>query len=130
MNFIMTTIQTAAVAAIAAMGLALGATTATAGDAAAGKTAYDMNCATCHGALGDADTPIGKALKPPPRDFSEGEFKFDADKDGTPGTDADLALVIKNGAGKYGGSPLMAPWATLSDTDIQNVVAYIRTLKK
>ena len=60
-----------------------------AGDAAAGKAKYDLFCTTCHGAGGKGDGPAGAALTPPPRDFSVGDFKFDADKDGTPGTDAD-----------------------------------------
>lgn len=30
-----------------------------------GKALYDTNCAKCHGATGDADTPAGKALKVP-----------------------------------------------------------------
>jgi mono/diheme cytochrome c family protein len=87
----------------------LPALAAQAGDAAAGKTKYDMFCATCHGPAGKGDGPAAPK-DPSPRDFSKGEFKYDADKDGKPGTDADLALIIKNGAGAYGGSPLMAPW--------------------
>jgi mono/diheme cytochrome c family protein len=39
--------------------------------------------------------------------------------------------VIKNGAAAYGGSALMAPWGgTLSDAQIQDVIAYIRTFHK
>jgi len=117
-------------AALAAVGLALAGGTASAeGDAAAGKKIYETNCLSCHGPSGKGDGPVGAALNPSPRDFSQGNFKFDADGDGEAGTDQDLALVIENGAGAYGGSPLMAPWPTLSDQDIQNVVAYIRTLK-
>jgi mono/diheme cytochrome c family protein len=59
-----------------------------------------------------------------------GDFKFDASGDGTPGQDEDLVLVIQKGAMAYGGSPLMAPWPTLSDDDVANVIAYIRTLKQ
>jgi mono/diheme cytochrome c family protein len=113
-------------------GLALAALplAAQAGDAAAGKTTFDTLCATCHGTTGKGDGPAGAALNPKPRDFSVGDFKYDTDKDGKPGTDADLANIIKNGAGAYGGSPLMAPWGHLSDADLQNVVAYVRSLKK
>ena len=38
------------------------------------------------------------AGQPAPRDFTLGEFKFDTDKDGKPGTDADLKNVISKGA--------------------------------
>lgn len=35
-----------------------------------GKKLYDQNCASCHGPAGDGKTPLGAALKPPPRDFN------------------------------------------------------------
>ena len=101
-----------------------------AGDIAAGKASYTINCFACHGETGKGDGPVGGALQPPPRDFSKADFAFDTDGDGEKGTDADITNVIKNGAMKYGGSPLMAPWATLSDDDIANIVAYVRSLKE
>ncbi|MGH0038027.1 MAG: c-type cytochrome [Myxococcota bacterium] len=103
---------------------------ALAGDAAAGKAPFEANCSSCHGLTGKGDGPVGAALNPKPRDFSTGEFKFDTDKDGKTGTDADLTNVIKNGAAAYGGSALMAPWAALSDEEVANIVAYIRSLKQ
>jgi mono/diheme cytochrome c family protein len=105
-------------------------TAALAGDAAAGKAVYDANCSSCHGLTGKGDGPVGAALNPKPRDFSQGEFKFDTDKDGKAGTEADLTNVIKNGAAAYGGSALMAPWAALSDEDVANLIAYIHSLKQ
>ncbi len=110
--------------------MALAAGPALAGDAAAGKATYDTLCTTCHGPTGKGDGPAGVALTPAPRDFSVGDFKFDADKNGTPGEDADLKLVIKNGAAAYGGNPVMAPWGHLSDADLDNVIAYVRGLKQ
>jgi mono/diheme cytochrome c family protein len=106
------------------------ATTANAGDAAAGKTLYDTNCMSCHGMTGKGDGPVGAVLTPRPRDFSTAEFKFDTDGDGTPGSDADLTGVIKKGASAFGGSPLMAPWPSLSDDEIANLIAFIRSLKQ
>jgi len=103
---------------------------ALAADAEAGKQTFISNCASCHGEGGKGDGPVGAALNPPPRDFTQGDFKFDTDGDGKAGTDADLRSVIKNGAAKYGGSPLMAPWPTLSDPQVENIIAYIRTLKQ
>jgi mono/diheme cytochrome c family protein len=114
-----------------AVGLLFAADAAVAGDVAAGKAKYDMFCLSCHGPAGKGDGPVGAALNPKPRDFSAAHFKFDADKDGTAGTDADLKLVIKNGAAAYGGSPMMAPWgATLSEADLENVVAFVRSLEQ
>jgi mono/diheme cytochrome c family protein len=108
------------------------ATSALAGDAAAGKIVYTGKgtCWTCHGQAGKGDGPAGKALNPAPRDFSVGAFKFDADKNGKPGEDADLRLVIQKGAAPFGGNPAMAPWGHLSAKEIDDVVAFVRSLHK
>jgi len=116
--------------AIAALVVAFLPASALAGDAAAGKTVFDTNCTSCHGATGKGDGPVGAALQPPPRDFSIADFAYDTDKDGEKGTDADLTNVITKGAMAFGGSPLMAPWPMLSSDDVANVIAYIRTLKQ
>ena len=125
----MTRITILSAAALALAGLAL-PTTALAGDAANGKTLYSQNCESCHGPTGAGDGPTGAALPVKPRDFGTGEFKFDTDGDGKAGTDADLTNVIKNGAMKYGGSPLMAPLPHLSDENIADIIAFVRTLQK
>jgi len=117
--------------ALAAVVASLPAGAAGAADAAKGKALYEQNCVSCHGPGGKGDGPTGQALAAqgtPARDFTKADFKFDADKDGQAGTDADLAAVVKNGAGPYGGSPLMAPWSYLGDGAIADLVAYIRTL--
>ena len=102
-----------------------------AGDAAKGKTLFETNCASCHGTSGKGDGPVGAALpEPKPGRFAAGGVKYDNDKDGTPGTDADLVNVVKNGAAAYGGNAMMAPWGQLSDSDIADIVAYVRTFKK
>jgi hypothetical protein len=86
---------------------------------------------TCHGETGKGDGPGGAGLQPPPRDFSKGDFKFDADKNGKAGEDADLKAVITKGAYEFGGSPLMTPWGgAIPDADIDNLIAVIRSLKK
>ena len=104
--------------------------TASAGDSAAGKVIFDTNCTTCHGMLGKGDGVLSAAFPIKPRALSSGEFKFDTDGDGKPGTDDDLKNVIVQGAAAFGGSPLMAPWSALADADVANVIAYIRTLSK
>jgi mono/diheme cytochrome c family protein len=116
---------------IAALATILGlAGPSDAGDAAAGKADYELNCSSCHGLTGKGDGPISAALNPKPRDFSKGEFKLDANKSGSAGEDEDLRLVIKQGAMMYGGSPLMAGWPTLSDEQIGQLITYIRSLKE
>jgi mono/diheme cytochrome c family protein len=114
-------------AAVAALVAWLAPSTALAGDPAAGKALYTVNCVACHGETGKGDGVVGRALNPPPRDFSAAHFMFDTDGDGKTGTDADIKNVIQKGAGAFGGSPLMAPWPVLTDADIENLIAYIRT---
>ena len=105
-----------------------------AGDADAGNAKFQALCVSCHGATGKGDGPTGVALaaagQPAPRDFSVGDFKFDTDKDGSTGSDADIKNVVTKGALVYGGSPLMAPVQGLSDTDLDNLIAFIRSLKE
>ena len=124
------TIKLTTIGAVLVLAALLIPATASAADAAAGKTAFDANCSSCHGVSGKGDGPVGQALTPRPRDFSVGDFAFDTDGDGKKGTDTDLKNVIQKGAAAYGGSPLMAPWPTLSDDDIANVIAHIRSLKE
>jgi mono/diheme cytochrome c family protein len=123
--------QFARFASLAALAALLVPTIAQADDAKA-KGLYTANCASCHGESGKGDGPVAPAIPPPPpRDFSVGDFVYDADGDGTVGTDADLKAVVAKGAGAFGGNMMMAAWAgLLSDEDIDNLVAYIRTLKK
>ena len=116
--------------ALAALAVLFVPAMASAGDAAAGKPLFQANCSTCHGMGGKGDGPVGAVLNPPPRDFTTADFKYDTDGDGKPGTDADLKNVITKGAAAYGGSPLMAPWPTLTAAQVDDIVAYIRSLKQ
>ena len=88
------------------------------GDASnkAGKTLYDKNCASCHGKAGLGDGVKARGLKTFPGDFSKPEYQDQ--------TDGDHFYKTKTGRGdmpKYEGK--------LSDTDIWNVVNYMRTFK-
>ena len=100
-------------------------------DAEAGKALFiKTNCNSCHGMGGKGDGPVAAALDPKPRDFTTADFKFDTNGDGTPGTDADLTDVIKNGAAAYGGSAMMMPNPTLSEADIVTILSFVRSLKQ
>ncbi len=105
-----------------------------AGDVAAGKAKFLELCVSCHGESGKGDGPTGKALaaagQPAPRDFTTADFKLDTDKDGKAGTDADIINVVTKGALVYGGSAMMAPVQGLSDADLQNIIAFIRSLEQ
>jgi mono/diheme cytochrome c family protein len=115
---------------VSALVLAIAPSAALAADLAKGKETFKMYCETCHGASGKGDGPGAQGLQPPPRDFTKGEFKFDANKNGKAGEDADLKLVIKKGPGAFGGAPFMPAWeGAISDADIDNVIAVIHSLK-
>lgn len=104
---------------------------ASAGDAAAGKAVYDGSaCAACHGATGAGDGAAAAAMNPKPASFATAAFRLDTDGDGKTGTDADLSNVINNGGAKYGGNVAMPARADITGSDLDNLVAYIRSLKK
>jgi mono/diheme cytochrome c family protein len=83
------------------------------GDAAAGKIVFTNRCAMCHGPDASGNTPMAKALGatiPDYRSKTVQDMK-----------DADLKKQIVEGKDK------MPPQSGLSDDDIANVIAYIRT---
>ena len=94
-----------------------------------GETLYGTYCQSCHGSEGKGDGTGVPDTMLKPRPFSAGVFKFDTDADWEKGTDADLANIIRNGTGAYGGSPLMPAWANLTDDEVGELVAYIRELQ-
>lgn len=121
-------------AALIAMGMWMVMAAPAAGEGGAdpppGEATYREVCVTCHGVEGKGDGPAGIDVLPMPRDFSVGQFKFDADGDGRTGTDEDLFLVIRDGAAAVGGNPLMMPWGQLGDERIRDLVAYVRALER
>ena len=98
--------------------------TLAAGNAEQGKGLFAQHCASCHGAAGKGDGPVAAALNPKPADLTN-KATIGAR------TDQQLVDVIAKGGGAVGKSPLMPSFsATLKAQDIQNVVAFIRTLAK
>jgi mono/diheme cytochrome c family protein len=93
-----------------------------AGDAEAGKAKFQQLCATCHGAAGASDGPASASLRPTPRKLNDAEWQASVDDDY-------IKKVITQGGAAVGLSPLMTPWGhALKGEDLENVVAYIRTL--
>lgn len=99
-------------------------------DLEAGRTLFATYCQSCHGANGDGNGPAAAQFILKPRDFALAAFKFDTDADWQRGTDTDLANVIKEGAAVYGGSALMPMWSQLTDGEVDDLITYIRSLKK
>ena len=93
-----------------------------------GQALFEVECAGCHGMTGQGDGPLAIAFKTKPHLPGQGVRDFDANGNGTPGEDADAALVIRNGAAAFGGSPQMRPQGQLSDEQIESLIAYIREL--
>ena len=92
------------------------------GDAKAGKTKYDANCVGCHGATGKGDGAVAAALNPKPQDHTDGKAMNAL-------TDKYLFDIIKQG-GKAMQKAAVMPAANkkLTDQDISDMVAYIRSL--
>ena len=81
---------------------------------APGADTYKAKCAMCHGADGLAATPMGKNMKI--LSFKAPEMVKDSD--------AQFIASTKNGKGK-----MPAYNGKLTDAQIKDVVAYIRTLQ-
>ena len=105
---------------------------ASADDLARGKELYNGvgACFSCHGTEGKGDGAAAAALNPKPVSFASGAFKYDTDKDGKTGTEADIANVIGQGAMAFGGSPLMAARSDISEADRHALAKYVLSLKK
>lgn len=104
------------------------ASTPSSGDVTAGATLFARVCQTCHGENGAGDGPGATEFALQPRPFSQAAFKFDTDSDWEKGSDVDLENVIREGAARYGGSSMMPPWPALTDENLKDLVAYIRSV--
>jgi mono/diheme cytochrome c family protein len=99
------------IAVTAAFGLtALAPTGAWAAEAAAGKAVYAAKCRACHGADGEGNPNMAKALKVEIKPLSQ--------------SNADITKAITDGRGK------MKPISSVTGADLDNVVAYVQSLKK
>ena len=80
-----------------------------------GEATYKSQCQMCHGDTGKGDTPIGKGLHA--KSFSDPQV--------IKASDAKLMGQVENG------SSAMPPFKDkLTDTQIKDVIAYVRTLEK
>ena len=91
-------------------------------DQGEGKRLYQSYCTGCHGASGKGDGPAGKTLPVKPADHTNGRKMSQY-------SDEHLMTVISKGGASVGKSSQMPAWgAVLKEAQIQEVVAYIRTL--
>jgi cytochrome c oxidase cbb3-type subunit 3 len=93
-----------------------------AGNPEHGKEIYDQLCWRCHGRTGKSDGPVSDAMNPRPRNLTDRAYMSTV-------SDEDLLNVIKGGGPAVGKSPaMMAFKEALSDDDIRDLIAFIRTL--
>lgn len=101
------------------------------GDATHGRGLYQSACVPCHGESGKGDGPVAPRLRVKPQDHTN-------DKVMSALTDQDLFDAIQGGGTVRKKSPFMPAFGTpsnptgapLSDQEIWDLVAYIRTLHR
>lgn len=101
MRLILTTAALAALCSAALFGA----------DAKAGKDVYDKSCKQCHGATGTPNAGMAKAMGI--KDFTTTAF-----------SEADIKTAVTAGKGK------MKPVASVTGASVDNVAAYVMSLKK
>lgn len=87
-----------------------------------GYTTYVEYCVQCHGMEGKGDGPASKGLLPPPRNFTQGLYKFPWVAYGELPHDEDLSRIVRHGLK----GTAMLPW-DISDERLNAVVQYIKT---
>src|SRR4051794_2234389 len=88
-----------------------------------GYEAYMLYCYTCHGEKGDGKGPSSYGLRPPPRNFTQGIFKFARlrSSDELP-NDEDLFRIVRGG---LHGTPMLA-W-DITDGQLNAIIQYVKT---
>jgi mono/diheme cytochrome c family protein len=86
---------------------------------AAGKKAYDAQCASCHGGTGKGDGKMAAAITgPKPSDLTDASWKHGQ-------SDGEIFVLIRDGAK---GTGMRGYGTRMKADDIWNVVNYLRTL--
>lgn len=91
-----------------------------AGDAKKGEKIFKANCVVCHGEKGDGKGPAAVGMNPSPRNFTSPTEMKEID-------DARLHKSITEGRP---GTPMVGFGKTLKPSDIDDVIAYIKTFLK
>ena len=94
-------------------------------DAKAGEGVYKKECAKCHGDGGAGDGAMGQKLKDKPSNWAAGGGGGMKDLN-----DQQLFDAVAKGGPAVGKARAMPSYPKLSEGEVWNVVAYIKTLKK
>ena len=90
---------------------------------AAGQATFTARCQMCHGLDGNADTPVGRALKPPPQRFTDPVWQSRV-------SDAEIRKAIIEGGAAVKRSPAMPSFKDLSPpASLDPLVAFVRSLR-
>ncbi len=92
---------------------ALSSTAVCAADAKGGKDVYDKSCKSCHGVDGTPNAGVAKMMKVEMKDFKTVDL-----------SDADIKTAVTAGKGK------MKPIASVTGAALDNVAAYVKSMKK
>lgn len=87
-----------------------------------GRDVYAYYCVSCHGERGDGQGPAAVGMRPPPRNFRQGLFKFGGVAAGELPTDEALKRTVRRG---LHGTPML-PW-DVPVADVEAVVQYLKT---
>jgi mono/diheme cytochrome c family protein len=87
-----------------------------------GRDVYTYYCFSCHGERGDGQGPSAVGMRPPPRSFRQGLFKFAGVPAGELPTDEALKRTVRRG---LHGTPML-PW-DVPEADVEAVVQYLKT---
>lgn len=88
-----------------------------------GATIFEMRCSVCHGREGKGDGPASRNAAISPRDLTDSNWQQSV-------SDEQIGKVIRNGGPVIGKSPAMPPNPDLTDTQVQALSQFIRTLEK
>ena len=94
----------------------LSATLSLAADAQAGKAVYDRSCKGCHGPDGAGNAAVAKMMKVEMKDLKLSDVQAMSDDD--------IKKVVMDGKGK------MKPISSVTGANLDNVAAYVKSLKK
>lgn len=88
-----------------------------------GARGYAQYCRSCHGDQGDGKGTAARGLRPPPRDFTLGVFKFAAVPAGTLPHDDDLVRIVREG---LHGTAMLA-WDGIPEQQVREIIQYVKT---
>jgi mono/diheme cytochrome c family protein len=100
----------------------LGGVTYSAAELNHGFVLYERGCRACHGDAGDGHGQSAQGLWPPPRDLTQGLYKFGrVPAPGLP-PDSELGRIVRGGLE----GTAMLHW-TLADDELHDLLGYIKT---